>query len=81
MICAFVNAAFVVLRKIIYPDSTMLGFATMVALLTGFFGVMMLGLGVVGVYVARIFVQTQQRPLYIVKNIERSNVGPERHAD
>lgn len=59
----------------------MLGFATMVALLTGFFGVMMLGLGVVGVYVARIFVQTQQRPLYIVKNIERSNVGPERHAD
>lgn len=81
LIFAFVNAAFVVLRKIIYPDSTMLGFPTMVALLTGFFGVMMLGLGVVGVYVARIFVQTQQRPLYIVKNIERSNVGPERHAD
>lgn len=75
--CALVNALYVIFRKIFYPDSTLLGFPTIVALLTGFFGVLMLGLGVMGIYVARIFVQTQQRPLYIVKNIENSKVEPE----
>jgi len=81
LVIAFVNAAMVVLRKILHPDSTMLGFPTIVALMTGFFGVLMLGLGVIGIYVARIFVQTQQRPLYIVKNIERSGDGLDHHAD
>lgn len=80
MVCSLLNAGYVVLRKLLDPASTLLGFPTMVALLTAFFGVMMLGLGVIGVYVARIFVQGQQRPLFIVKHIEQSP-GPNDHVD
>ncbi len=67
---ASVNAGYVVVRKLIHPASTLTGFPTIVALLTAMFGFLMLGLGIVGLYVARIFVQTQGRPLFIIKNIE-----------
>lgn len=81
LVFAMANAAYVVVRKLIHPEATLLGFPTIVALLTAFFGALMIGLGVIGVYVARIFVQIQQRPLYIVKHIEQSHVEPKRHAD
>ncbi|MEO8870311.1 MAG: glycosyltransferase family 2 protein [Granulicella sp.] len=70
MLCALANAAYVVLRKVLYPDSTLMGFPTIITLLTAMFGIMMLSLGVVGIYVARIFVQTQGRPLFIIKDID-----------
>jgi putative glycosyltransferase len=73
------NAGYVILRKLLDPASTLMGFPTTVALLTAFFGIMMLGLGIVGVYVAKIFVQGQQRPLFIVKNIEQHQ--PDDHVD
>lgn len=76
LLCSLANAAYVVLRKLIDPSSTLVGFPTIVALLTAFFGVMMIGLGIIGIYVGRIFVQTQQRPLYIVKHIEQSPIEP-----
>lgn len=65
-----IHAAFIIARKLLHPESTLAGFPSIVALLAGMFGVLMLSLGVIGVYVARIFVQTQGRPNYIVKNIE-----------
>jgi len=70
LVFALANATYVVARKLIYPDSTLAGFPTLVALLTVMFGFLMLGLGIIGVYVARIFVQTQGRPLFIVKDVE-----------
>lgn len=79
LLVSLANAGYVVLRKLLDPASTLLGFPTMVALLTAFFGIMMVGLGVIGVYVAKIFVQGQQRPLFIVKNVEQYK--PDDHAD
>jgi putative glycosyltransferase len=70
MLCALANAVYVVVHKLVHPESTLVGFPTIVALLTAMFGIMMLSLGVIGIYVARIFVQTQGRPLFIIKNIE-----------
>jgi len=80
LVCSLANAGYVVLRKLLHPDSTLVGFPTIVALLTAFFGIMMIGLGIIGVYVARIFVQGQQRPLFIVKHIEQS-AESSHHAD
>lgn len=79
LVCSLVNAGYVIVRKLLDPASTLMGYPTMVALLTAFFGIMMLGLGVIGVYVARIFVQGQQRPLFIVRHIEQSE--PTDHVD
>lgn len=79
LLVSLANAGYVVLRKLLDPASTLMGYPTMVALLTAFFGIMMVGLGIIGVYVAKIFVQGQQRPLFIVKNIEQHK--PADHAD
>jgi putative glycosyltransferase len=79
LLVSVANAGYVILRKLLDPASTLMGFPTTVALLTAFFGIMMLGLGIVGVYVAKIFVQGQQRPLFIVKNIEQHQ--PDDHVD
>ncbi|MCX7514574.1 glycosyltransferase family 2 protein [Frateuria hangzhouensis] len=79
LLVSLANASYVVVHKLLDPASTMMGFPTIVALLTAFFGIMMLGLGVIGVYVAKIFVQGQQRPLFIVRNIEQS--GCDDHVD
>lgn len=79
LLVSMANAGYVILRKLLDPASTLMGFPTMVALLTAFFGIMMLGLGIIGVYVAKIFVQGQQRPLFIVRSIEQSE--PSHHVD
>lgn len=68
--CSCAHATFIIMHKLLYPEATLAGFPSIVALLTGMFGIMMLGLGVIGIYVARIFVQTQGRPVYVVKNID-----------
>ena len=70
LFAATANAGYVVLHKLLHPASTLTGFPTIVALLTAMFGFLMLGLGVVGIYVARIFVQTQGRPNFIIKSID-----------
>lgn len=68
--CSAAHAAYIVANKLLHPASTLAGFPSIVAILTGMFGVIMLSLGIIGIYVARIFVQTQGRPVYIIKNIE-----------
>ena len=70
MAAALLYASFIVGRKLLFPETTLLGFPSLIALLTALFGVVMLALGLIGVYVGRIFVQTQGRPNYIIKNVE-----------
>ncbi|WP_201316271.1 glycosyltransferase family 2 protein [Dyella sp. EPa41] len=68
--CSAAHAIYIVANKLLHPASTLAGFPSIVAILTAMFGVIMLSLGIIGIYVARIFVQTQGRPIYIIKNIE-----------
>lgn len=70
VVAALLYASFIVGRKLLFPETTLLGFPSLIALLTALFGVVMLALGLIGVYVGRIFVQTQGRPNYIIKNVE-----------
>jgi len=70
LVCSAAHATYIVANKLMHPASTLAGFPSIVAILTAMFGVTMLSLGIIGIYVARIFVQTQGRPIYIIKNIE-----------
>jgi len=45
------------------------GWATLVSLITFLGGIQLLAIGVVGEYVGRIFIETKDRPLYIVEEI------------
>ena len=65
-IVAFVLAVFFTFRTLIFGNPTDGWTSTTVIIL--FFGsIQLLGLGVIGEYIARIFLETKQRPIYIIK--------------
>ena len=45
---------------------TIVGWASLVTIITIFSGVQLVSLGIIGEYLAKIFVEVKQRPLYIV---------------
>lgn len=68
---SFFYVFYLVLRKILFDDA-LLGFTSMIALTTLSLGVMTTGLGVIGIYLGKVFTQVQGRPTYIVKDVHRS---------
>lgn len=62
--------AYLVLRKILFDDA-LLGFTSIMAAIALSLGILTTGLGVVGIYLGKIFNQVQNRPNYIVKDIHR----------
>jgi putative glycosyltransferase len=67
---SFSYAAYLVFRKVIYGDA-LLGFTSVMALMLLSLGVLTTALGIVGIYLGRIFKQVQNRPTYIVKDVYR----------
>ncbi|PFY33493.1 glycosyltransferase [Bacillus toyonensis] len=58
----------------IIGDGTQTGWASIMVAITFFSGIQLLGLGIVGQYIARIYDESKNRPIYIVKetiNIEQ----------
>jgi dolichol-phosphate mannosyltransferase len=62
---SFLLGAWYVFQKLIGVDLTP-GLSTTVLLITFFAGVQLLGLGVIGEYVGRIYDEVKRRPPYIV---------------
>lgn len=58
-----------IFSKLMYPETIVSGFTFIAVLSSIAFGVNLMALGVVGLYIHRIFRQVQQRPRYIVKNM------------
>ena len=67
---SLVFLAYLILRKLIYDDA-LVGFTSVMAMMTLSLGILTTGLGVLGIYVGKIFNQVQDRPNYIVKAIYR----------
>ena len=68
--CSFLYVSYLVVRKILFDDA-LLGFTSMVALTTLSLGIITTGLGVIGIYLGKVFTQVQNRPAYIVKDVFR----------
>ena len=68
--CSFLYAFYLIARKILFDDA-LLGFTSMLALTTLSLGVMTTGMGVIGIYLGKVFTQVQNRPTYIVKDVYR----------
>ena len=62
---AGVYGSYIVIRTLIYGVDVP-GFASLIVLLLFFSGMNMIGLGILGEYVGRIFLEVKQRPLYLV---------------
>jgi glycosyltransferase involved in cell wall biosynthesis len=66
-ICGFVLAMFFAVRRIIGVEVAATGFTTLVTLILFLGGVQLVAVGLLGEYLARIYDEVKQRPLYIVK--------------
>jgi polyisoprenyl-phosphate glycosyltransferase len=59
----------VVLIRAIFVGYVVVGWPTLVSLITFLSGVQLLALGTIGEYVGRIFLESKRRPLYVVEDI------------
>ena len=60
-------ASFFVIRRLIGIEIAQIGFTTLVTLILFLGGVQLIAIGLVGEYLARIYDEVKQRPLFIVK--------------
>ena len=67
---SFLFFVYLVARKLLFDD-TLLGFTSIMAMITLAIGITTTSLGVVGIYLGKIFNQVQSRPHYIVRDVYR----------
>ena len=65
---AFAYGVFVVAKTILYGDPVR-GYPTLVVLVLFLGGIQLMALGIIGEYLARMFVEVKQRPLYFVQRV------------
>ncbi|MDO5078961.1 MAG: glycosyltransferase, partial [Streptococcus minor] len=63
---SILGIAFVVIRKLTIGGS-IAGWASLVTIILFIGGVQLLALGIIGKYLAKIFLETKKRPVYIIK--------------
>ncbi len=79
-ISAFTYMAYIVVRTMIFGID-LPGYASMTAMILFFSGMNMIGLGMLGEYLGRVFVEVKQRPLYLVRElIGFDQAGPSQNA-
>ncbi len=67
---SFGYAGYLIARKLLFDDS-LLGFTSMMAMMAMTLGILTTGLGLVGIYLGKVFNQVQNRPTYIIRDIHR----------
>lgn len=63
---SLLGVAFVVVRKLLFGDAVQ-GWASLVSIILFIGGLQLLCLGIIGKYIAKIFLETKKRPIYIIK--------------
>ena len=63
---SFLALAFIVIRALIYGDPVA-GWPSLVSIITFLGGLILLSMGVMGLYIAKIYLETKKRQIYIVR--------------
>jgi dolichol-phosphate mannosyltransferase len=66
-LCGFLFILYVLVGKILHPESAVAGWASLMAVLIFFGGIHLMSLGILGQYVGRIYREVKKRPLYVVE--------------
>lgn len=66
--CGFAIGLFFIARRLLGQEIAFTGFTTLVTLVLFLGGVQLIGIGVLGEYLGRIYEEVKQRPLYIIKS-------------
>lgn len=64
---------YLLMRWLLFPESLVSGFTFLALVSVASSGLVLVALGVIGLYIHRIFKQVQGRPIFIVKNIYSKN--------
>lgn len=59
-----------VVRKVLYPETVLIGFTSLMIVILAVGGVIITLMGVLGLYVSKLFVQAQGRPPFIVRDYQ-----------
>lgn len=73
---SFIFALFLIVNKIVDPSISIQGWTSLTVIMLFFGGIQLLSIGVLGVYISKIYREVKGRPLYIVEstnNIEQQN--------
>lgn len=65
-VCALIYGLYMVIKTLLHGNPVP-GYPSLIALILFFGGLNMFGIGILGEYVSRIFIETKQRPLYVVR--------------
>lgn len=66
---AFIMIVFIIVRKLVYGDPTS-GWPSLVCIITLIGGMQLFCLGIVGQYLAKTYLETKNRPIYIAKEVK-----------
>ena len=69
MALAFIMIVFIIVRKLIYGDPTD-GWPSLVCIITLIGGMQLFCIGIVGQYLAKTYLETKNRPIYIAKEVK-----------
>lgn len=67
---SFAYVVYLVARKLLFGDAV-LGFTSVMAFVAVSLGILTTAIGIVGIYLGKVFNQVQNRPTYIIKDIHR----------
>lgn len=65
---AFLHAAYIIVRTLIFGKD-LAGYASLMTVMLFLGGVQLIGIGVLGEYIGRIYIESKKRPLYIVEGV------------
>lgn len=68
-LAGFAYLVHVVVGKILHPETTVSGWASLSAIIVFFGGIQLLSLGIIGQYVGRIYREVKGRPLYVIEDM------------
>jgi glycosyltransferase involved in cell wall biosynthesis len=71
-LCAFCYGTFIFLRTLIFGVE-LPGYASSICLILLFGGLQLLGIGILGEYIGRTYIESKQRPVYIVRSTFQKN--------
>lgn len=63
---SFIAMVWVILSKLIYPQSSIPGWTSLLVVVLFLGGIQLISIGILGQYIGRIYRETKRRPLYIV---------------
>ena len=66
---SFLFGLFVILRKLFLPEYVLMGYSSLILVILFSTGVIIMSLGIIGVYIEKLFNQTKNRQRFIIKSI------------